>query len=48
MPFGPGAGPEALAVGPPKVSDQLSALAASANASSTIQDLAAAARSIGY
>ena len=47
MPFGPGPGPEALGA-PPSVSDQLAALAASPNASATLQNLAAAARSLGY
>ena len=45
--FGPGAGPEALQSAP-SLTQQLSSLAASPNASSTLQDLAASARSLGY
>lgn len=47
MPFGPGGGPEMLGQAP-SVAQQLSAMASMPNASSTLQDIAAAARQVGF
>ena len=47
LPFGPGAGPEALHSPPPLVSDTLASLAASPHASASVAAMAAVAKSLG-